>query len=134
MQLAILGIGVLSLVAIYVSQLTPDQKWVFLGLIALVGFCVGGIFNLYLNHEIILLTERNGEDISMNLNIVHGIAMLFAALSEVIVGFFSSLNMNSIFLVFLAFAAIGFSSILWRVFLQCKRDQEEGELASDDSD
>ena len=81
MHWLILLVGVLSLTAIYISELTPDQKWAFLGLIGIVGFCLGGLFNLYIYHEIILLTERNGEDISMNLNISHGLAQLWAGLS-----------------------------------------------------
>ena len=135
LQLAILLIGILALVTIYISRLTPDQKWTLLALIGVVGFCVGGLHHLFANHEIILLTERNSEDILVNLNIIHGLAFLLTGITQVITGAFSSLNANSIFLVFLCECVISLASVGWRIFLEHRRNQEQAELAFDeDSD
>ena len=123
LQLILSLVGIVSFAVIYISRLTPEQKWVFCVLMAMVGFCIGSLFNFYMNHEIILLTERNGEDISMNLNIVHAAGMLWTGVSQVIIGSLSSRSTSSIFLVYLAFAVISMCGIFWRMALQYKLDQ-----------
>ena len=86
---------------------------------------MGSLFNFYLNHEIILLTERHGEDINTNMNTIFGLSYLVTGISQIIMGFFSSLNQNSIFLVYLAVCVIGMSSIACRLFLQWNQNETE---------
>ena len=86
---------------------------------------MGSLFNFYLNHEIILLTERHGEDINTNMNTIFGLSYLVTGISQIIMGFFSSLNQNSIFLVYLAVCVIGMSSIACRLFLQWNQNEIE---------
>ena len=110
-------IGISSLLTIYLSHLTPKEKWIFIALVAAIGFCVGSLFNLYINHEIIILTERHGEDVSMNMNITYGFSYLFTGVSQTATGVLSSMNANSIFLVFLCLCAMTTVSIAYRVYL-----------------
>ena len=103
-------------------QVDSCRKMAFFVLIGIVGFCMGSLFNFYTNHEIIVLTERNGEDISMNLNIVHGFAQVFTGLSQVLIGSVGS--RNSIFLVFLAFAVVSMFDCR-RMIFGGKSDEQE---------
>ena len=117
-HLILITVGILSLLIIFISNLTPHQKWIFLLLIGIVGFTLGSLFNFYLNHEIILLTEKYQEDVCMNMNICYGFAYLFTVLTQIIIGLCSSVSANSIFLVFMVLSFISMGSIVFRVCLE----------------
>ena len=57
-HLVILAVGIAAMMLVYVLDLKPDAKWLMLLLIGLVGFCIGGLYEMIGNEELVVLGER----------------------------------------------------------------------------
>ena len=55
-HLIILAVGILAMVLVY--TLKPEDKWLMLLLIGLAGFCIGGMYEMIGNEELVVLAER----------------------------------------------------------------------------
>ena len=50
--------GFLFLFTLYFFNFTEKEKWIVLIIVGISGFCIGANYDLYGNHEILLLTEN----------------------------------------------------------------------------
>ena len=85
-HLVILAVGILAMMLVYNLNLKPEDKWLMLLLIGVVGFCIGGLYEMVTSEEVVVLGEREGANLPFVSNFIYAWMYTCIGLTQLVIG------------------------------------------------